>query len=75
MKIISVKLPEPLDARIDKAASRRGVAKSVVIREALEAIDADSTASFADLASAACGVVSGPRDLSTNAKHLEGYGQ
>jgi hypothetical protein len=46
------------------------------VREALQRAQADGVgASCHDLMSPLCGVVDGPRDLSTNRKHLAGFGE
>lgn len=79
MKSISLKLPEALNARLEAVARRRGETKSAVLRRMLEAHLSDSP----DAAAPSClaltedlaGCVSGPRDLSTNPKHLKGFGR
>jgi hypothetical protein len=53
--------------------------RSALIREAIELLaKAHRTGlaegSFLELAGPLCGVVEGPRDLSTNPRHLRGYG-
>ena len=77
---ISVKIPEKLKLRMESESSRRGVSTSRLIREALErAFGAEQTAADAtvfDLTRDLCGSVKGgPRDLSSNNKLLEGYGE
>ena len=79
MKTVSLKLPDALDARLSALIRKRKVSKSVVIREALEAYltregEADPN-SFLESARDLWGSVEGPADLSTNPKHLDGYGQ
>lgn len=78
MTTMSIKLPEVLATRLATVAAERGVSKSAMVRQALEAFldDARSTSSgsVAALASDLAGAVSGPSDLSSNPEHLEGYG-
>lgn len=82
MKPRSLKLSSTLEASLTTYASARGTSASSVVREALEAyLDLAQggapraalsfTARAADLA----GCVGGPADLSTNAAHLDTYGQ
>jgi len=79
MKSISVRLPEALSAHLETVARQRGETKSAVLCRILEAY----LAGLADAAEGSClelaedlaGCVSGPKDLSTNPKHLEGFGR
>jgi Ribbon-helix-helix protein, copG family len=79
MKAISVKLPAPLFHDLAQRAKDSSSTQSEIIRSALAAYlhsDAQpSTASCADRASRWIGMMQGPADLSTNAKHLEGFGE
>lgn len=80
MKVLSVKVPEALDRKIAAALKRRGMQKSEVVREALERfLDENHEArrgSFLDLAGDLVGCVKdAPVDLSSNPKHLDGYGR
>lgn len=80
MKVLSVKVPEALDRKITAALKRRGMQKSEVVREALERfLDEDHEArrgSFLDLAGDLVGCVKdAPVDLSSNPKHMDGYGR
>ena len=45
MSIITCKLPAALDGRLADLAKRRGVAKSVLVREAIESMIAEEAAS------------------------------
>jgi predicted DNA-binding protein len=79
MKTVSLKLPDALDVKLSVFIRKRKVSKSVVIRDALEAYlareeEADPS-SFLESARDLYGSVDGPADLSTNPKHLDGYGQ
>jgi Arc/MetJ-type ribon-helix-helix transcriptional regulator len=79
MKTVSLKLPEALEIRLNAFIHKRKVSKSVVIREALEAYlaregETDSGA-FLEAARDLSGSLDGPADLSSNPKHLDGYGQ
>jgi Arc/MetJ-type ribon-helix-helix transcriptional regulator len=77
---ITVKLPESLARRLDAEARRRGSARSVFVREAIEAAlrrqDGRGTngsvlSHCRDLA----GCVDGPSDLSYAARHMRGFGR
>ena len=81
MKNLSLKIPEKLDQRIAHEVLRRRITKSVLVREALEQFLSGTKPSkkqaavfdlTRDLAGKYCG---GPRDLSTNPKHMEGFGE
>jgi Arc/MetJ-type ribon-helix-helix transcriptional regulator len=76
---ITVKIPEELDARLEAAAKSRRTTKSEVVREALAAAlrrpGKGKRSAYAAM-KGACGLVKeGPPDLSTNKKHLRGYGK
>ena len=80
MKVLSLKLPEQLDRKLSAVVKRRGMRKSVVVREALERYVDESReirkGSFLDLAGDLVGCVKdAPADLSCNPKHLDGYGR
>lgn len=77
---ISLKLPDRLLERLEAAARARGTTKSSVVRECLEqSLEARSVGSKStcyDLASDLAGSLKGlPRDLATNPKYMEGFGQ
>ena len=79
MSIVSLKIPEPLATDLAGMAQRKGVSKSALIREALEAyLQADraeraesALSQVADLA----GTLSGPEDLSVNKDSLRNFGR
>jgi hypothetical protein len=80
MTTISLKLPEALLARLEQESRSRRTTKSHVVRECLEKGLAGTTArtkaSCYDLARDLAGSLKGlPRDLATNPKHMEGFGQ
>ena len=79
MKTLSLKLPEPLDAKLTAAAKQRGTNKSVLIRDAIETYLSHSNEplenSFLDLAKEFIGCVEGPKDLSFNKEYMKGYGR
>ena len=78
-RAISIKLPEPLFHDLAQRAKTRALSQSEIIRSALAAYlqrDAlPSTASCADRAQRWTGIMQGPADLSTNPKHLDGFGE
>ena len=82
MKTVTVKLSDELAVRLEKRAKRRGVSKSALLRESLEhelagrngAVEEEPSAY--DLMKDGFGCVdSGIGDLSTNPKHMEGFGR
>ncbi len=80
MKTLSLKIPEKLDQRIAHEVARRKIAKSTLVREAIEKHLASPAtpgkqASFLDLAGDLIGRRKGPSDLSTNPKHMAGFGR
>lgn len=78
-KTVSLKVPASLDSELEALASRRGVGKSSLVREALaEYLPAQSghaQGSFLSRARRFAGCVEGPSDLAANADHLAGYGR
>lgn len=83
MSVLTCKLPHALDGRLAELAKRRGVPKSVLVREAIEAKIAEETASSRShpanlieaLGDSVGSIASGKRDLARNKKHLEVYGR
>ena len=83
MKTVTVRLPEPLIAEIDAESRQRGISKSDVVRERLEAGagygGASGSASFERIADLVGSVDDRlPADLSARKKHylkLTGYGR
>jgi metal-responsive CopG/Arc/MetJ family transcriptional regulator len=76
MKMLSLKLPPDLSARLDRAAKQRGESKSEVVRAALEQfLKGEPPMSALELAGDLVGGGEGPGDLSTNPKHLKGFGR
>jgi predicted transcriptional regulator len=76
MESMSIKLPRALSAKVSRLAKRRNVSRTEVVRDALEAYTAQEGASAGSAASDLKGCLKGlPRDLSTNRKHLKGYGE
>lgn len=79
MRTISLKLPDDLDARLERAALARGRTRSEVLRQALVRFlpgdeRRDDRSSFLSLADGLVGCVDGPEDLSEDPRHLDGYG-
>jgi hypothetical protein len=78
MPTVSLKIPDELDSKLSAAAHRRGWTKSELIRRAVAkflpaAEPGDDT--FLERAGKLIGCVDGPADLSTNPRHLRGYGE
>jgi metal-responsive CopG/Arc/MetJ family transcriptional regulator len=77
--VVSVKLSAPLYSRVGRIAKAQQAPKSRVIREAIEAgLEAGAQGeerSFYALTSTLAGCASGPRDLSTNPRHLKNFGK
>lgn len=76
VKTITVKLPEHLAAWLSRRARELGRPQSELVREALEHLkQGRSGVTCHDLMSDMCGILEGPGDLSTNPKHLDGFGE
>lgn len=79
MTTLTLKVPEELLARLDEAARLDRTSRSEVCRKALEARLKKTPVrrrSLLELSRDLCGSgSSGIRDLSTNKKHLEGFGR
>ena len=75
-----MKLPDALLARLEAASRRRRVAKSTLVRAALEkelaSPEEPGGLSCYGLAQDLAGSLKGlPKDLSVNPKYMEGFGQ
>ena len=76
MKTITVKLPEALATWLSRRARSLGRPQSDLVREALQRVsEGTGGASCHDAFADVCGVIDGPKDLSTNPKHLKGFGE
>ncbi len=76
MKTITVKLPEALAAWLSRRARELGRPQSDIVREALQrSSEGTSGASCHDLFADVCGIVDGPKGLSTNPDHMSGFGE
>jgi hypothetical protein len=75
VKTLTVKLPDPLFAEIESAARARKVAKSEIVRERLERGKTVKTSLWSRMEDLVVEDDSLPRDLSSNKKHLRGYGK
>jgi len=76
VKTVSVRLPVPLASWLTQQARELRRSKSEIVRRALERQrEKPGKASCLELMQDVCGSLNGPRDLSTNPKHLEGLGR
>jgi hypothetical protein len=76
LKTITVKLSEALAIWLSRRAIALGRPQSEIIRELLQqASDGTGSKSCHDAFADICGVIDGPDDLSTNQKHLTGFGE
>jgi predicted transcriptional regulator len=75
MRTVSFKLPEQLDDALSDLARRRKSSRSALVREALEGLATGGRRSVTAAVDALAAPLDGPTDLSTNAKHLSGYGK
>lgn len=83
MSVLTCKLPDALHGRLADLARRRGVAKSALVREAIEAkISKESAPArcrpanlLEALGDSVGSIASGKRDLASNKKHLRGFGR
>ena len=77
---ISLKLPDRLLEVLEKESRARGTTKSALVRECLtKSLDGHRSGEAStcyDLAHDLAGSLKGlPRDLATNPKHMDGFGQ
>ncbi len=75
MRTVSFKLSERLDDAISDLARRRKSSRSALVREALEALAKGQRRSVTAAVDELVAPVVGPADLSTNPKHMVGYGR
>jgi predicted transcriptional regulator len=75
VRTASFKLPESLDDALTELARRRYSKRSAIVREALEGLVRDGQRSATALVDELVGTLEGPSDLSTNPKHMRGYGK
>ncbi len=76
MKTISIKLDPSLAQWLSRRAEKMNRTTSDLVREALEhQRTAKARPNCHDLMQHLCGSIHGPGDLSTNPKHLEGFGK
>ena len=76
MRTASFKLTEQLDEALTKLARRRGASRSALVREAIAAFAVDRTRTVTAAVDALSAPLDGgPRDLSTNPKHMAGFGK
>ena len=84
MAVISLKLPEALDAQLTEQAQRRRLSKSELVRRAVTAflqasedgLEAPMAPSAAELLADLVGCCDGgPADLSSNPEYLAGFGE
>ena len=73
----TIKLPGQLSERVTRLARKRRVTRSALVREALDRLTTDQgKESFVDRIAAFVGVADDlPSDLSSNPRHLKGYGK
>jgi hypothetical protein len=79
MQTVSMRLPDDLLLELDRAAKARRVPKSRIVRESLEKTlraPSKKKPSCLDLASDLVGSLKGlPKDIATNPKYMEGFGE
>jgi hypothetical protein len=76
MKTITVKLEESLARWLSEQAQALGRPQSELVREALERTrQGNAGANCHDVFADVCGAIEGPRDLSTNPRHMAGFGE
>ena len=75
MRTVSFKLPGQLDDALNDLVRRRKSSRSALAREALEALTKGKRRSVTAVVDALVGSLDGPPDLSTNPRHMAGYGK
>lgn len=79
MKTLSLKLSDELETKLVSAARKQQLAKSELVRRALDVYLNNSenvqAGSFLELAEDLIGSLEGPDDLSHNRAHMKDYGR
>ena len=76
MKTLTLRIDAALDRWLADEAKRLGRSKSEIVREAIvHRRNGKKPLSLHDKMKDVCGIIKGPRDLSTNPKYLEGFGE
>lgn len=75
MHTVSIKLSQRLDDVLRDLARRRQSSRSALVREALEALAAPKHRSVTAVVDALVETLDGPPDLSSDRKHMLGYGK
>lgn len=80
MTTLTVKIPPPLGAKLDALVRRRKQSKSELVREAIERLvdegGGSTSVSVFSLVKDLKGIVkNAPKDLSTNPRHMRGFGK
>ncbi len=75
MRTVSFKLSERLDDALSDLARRRKSSRSALVREALEALATGKRRSVTAVVDELVGSLDGPANLSTDPRHMTGYGK
>ena len=75
MRPISLKLPDDLEALLERLSRERNVPRSTILREALRAYAGAAGTSVTAIAGDLVGSLNGPRNLSTSPAHMAGFGE
>jgi Arc/MetJ-type ribon-helix-helix transcriptional regulator len=75
MQTLTVKLPDALAEEIDREAKTRRITKSEVVRERLAKKSEGKVSLWDRMKDLVIDDPNSPTDLSTNKKHMEGYGK
>jgi metal-responsive CopG/Arc/MetJ family transcriptional regulator len=73
--VLSIRLDSELVRLLDEEAARAKVSRSGYVRDVLRASLRQRRTSAYDALAAYAGIIDGPADLSTNPKHLKGFGR
>jgi Arc/MetJ-type ribon-helix-helix transcriptional regulator len=76
MPIMTIRLSRKESARVGRLAKKRRVSRSEVVRQSIQALEAEDTRTALDAWRDVVGIIKGgPTDLSTNPRHMKGYGR
>jgi Arc/MetJ-type ribon-helix-helix transcriptional regulator len=75
MRTVTVKLPDEVFQKVSRSAAQRRVSKSEIIREALSAPETTAESLYSRIEDLVFDDTALPRDLSSNPRHLKGYGR
>jgi predicted transcriptional regulator len=76
MPLMTIRITRKQSARVSRLAKAKRVSRSEVVRQAIDTLDRQASRTALEAWRDAVGIITdGPRDLSTNPRHLKGFGR